>query len=107
MRKTKAVVGSPIATFYYIDRPDSERTVGLTGNCVWSRADREADACERHRCGFSRFVRISDSYVDKGDDRIVLKAGNDATITNRTGHHAHGAVVIGSERAARFRTKSA
>jgi polygalacturonase len=57
----------------------------------------------------SRFVRISDSYVDTGDDGIVLKAGKDAdglrvnrptehvTITNCTVHHAHGAVVIGSE----------
>ncbi len=57
----------------------------------------------------SRFVRISDCYVDTGDDGIVLKAGKDAdglrvnrptenvTITNCTVHHAHGAVVIGSE----------
>ncbi|HEV3202545.1 MAG TPA: glycoside hydrolase family 28 protein [Bryobacteraceae bacterium] len=57
----------------------------------------------------SRFVRISDSYIDTGDDGIVLKAGKDAdglrvnrptenvTITNCTVHHAHGAVVIGSE----------
>lgn len=57
----------------------------------------------------SRFVRISDSYIDTGDDGIVLKSGKDAdglrvnrptehvTITNCTVHHAHGAVVIGSE----------
>ena len=57
----------------------------------------------------SRFVRIADSYIDTGDDGIVLKAGKDAdglrvnrptehvTITNCTVHHAHGAVVIGSE----------
>jgi polygalacturonase len=57
----------------------------------------------------SRWVRISDSYIDTGDDGIVLKAGKDAdgmrvnrptenvTITNCTVHHAHGAVVIGSE----------
>lgn len=57
----------------------------------------------------SRFVHISDSYIDTGDDGIVLKAGKDAdglrvnrptehvTITNCTVHHAHGAVVIGSE----------
>jgi polygalacturonase len=57
----------------------------------------------------SRFVRISDSHIDTGDDGIVLKAGKDAdglrvnrptenvTITNCTVHHAHGAVVIGSE----------
>lgn len=57
----------------------------------------------------SRYVRISDSYVDTGDDGIVLKSGKDAdglrvnrptenvTITNCTVHHAHGAVVIGSE----------
>jgi polygalacturonase len=57
----------------------------------------------------SRFVRISDDYIDVGDDGIVVKAGKDAdglrvnrpsqdvTITNCTVHHAHGAVVIGSE----------
>jgi polygalacturonase len=63
----------------------------------------------------SRFVRISDSYVDTGDDGIVLKAGKDAdglrvnrptehvTIANCTVHHAHGAVVIGSETAGGIR----
>lgn len=63
----------------------------------------------------SRFVRISDSYVDTGDDGIVIKAGKDAdglrvnrptehvTITNCTVHHAHGAVVIGSETAGSIR----
>jgi polygalacturonase len=57
----------------------------------------------------SRFVQISDNYVDTGDDGIVIKAGKDVdglrvnrpsenvTITNCTVHHAHGAVVIGSE----------
>jgi len=57
----------------------------------------------------SRFVRISDDYIDTGDDGIVIKAGKDAdglrvnrpsedvTITNCTVHHAHGAVTIGSE----------
>ncbi|SPE42750.1 Glycoside hydrolase, family 28 [Candidatus Sulfopaludibacter sp. SbA3] len=57
----------------------------------------------------SRFVHISDDYIDTGDDGIVLKSGKDAdglrvnrptedvTITNCTVHHAHGAVVIGSE----------
>lgn len=57
----------------------------------------------------SRFVRISDDYIDTGDDGIVVKAGKDAdglrvnkpsehvAITNCTVHHAHGAVVIGSE----------
>lgn len=63
----------------------------------------------------SRFVRISDSYVDTGDDGIVLKSGKDAdgrrvnrptehvTISNCTVHHAHGAVVIGSETAGSIR----
>jgi polygalacturonase len=63
----------------------------------------------------SRFVRISDSYVDTGDDGIVIKSGKDAdglrvnrptehvTITNCTVHHAHGAVVIGSETAGSVR----
>ena len=57
----------------------------------------------------SRFVRISDDYIDTGDDGIVIKAGKDAdglrvdrpsenvTIANCTVHHAHGAVTIGSE----------
>jgi polygalacturonase len=57
----------------------------------------------------SRFVHISDDYIDVGDDGIVVKAGKDAdglrvnrpsedvTIVNCTVHHAHGAVVIGSE----------
>lgn len=59
----------------------------------------------------SRNVRISDSYIDTGDDGIVLKSGKDAdglrvnrptediSITNCTVHHAHGAVTIGSETA--------
>ena len=63
----------------------------------------------------SRYVRISDSYIDTGDDGIVLKAGKDAdglrvnrptehvTITNCTVHRAHGAVVIGSETAGSIR----
>ena len=57
----------------------------------------------------SRFVHISDDYIDTGDDGIVIKSGKDAdgrrvnrptedvTITNCTVHHAHGAVTIGSE----------
>jgi polygalacturonase len=63
----------------------------------------------------SRFVRISDDYVDTGDDGIVLKSGKDAdglrvnrptedvAVTNCTVHHAHGAVVIGSETAGSVR----
>lgn len=57
----------------------------------------------------SRNVRISDCYIDTGDDGIVLKSGKDAdgrrvnrpteniAISNCTVHHAHGAVTIGSE----------
>jgi polygalacturonase len=57
----------------------------------------------------SRFVRISDSFIDTGDDGIVLKSGKDAdgrrvnrptedvVVTNCTVHHAHGALTIGSE----------
>jgi polygalacturonase len=57
----------------------------------------------------SRNVRISDSYIDTGDDGIVIKSGKDAdgrrvnrptenvSITNVTVAHAHGAVAIGSE----------
>ncbi|HEX4066258.1 MAG TPA: glycoside hydrolase family 28 protein [Acidobacteriaceae bacterium] len=57
----------------------------------------------------SRFVRIFNDYIDTGDDGIVIKSGKDAdglrvnrpsediAIANCTVHHAHGAVVIGSE----------
>ena len=57
----------------------------------------------------SRNVRISDSYIDTGDDGIVIKSGKDAdgrrvnraseniSIANCTVHHAHGAVTLGSE----------
>jgi polygalacturonase len=57
----------------------------------------------------SRNVRISDCYIDTGDDGIVLKSGKDAdgrrvnrptenvSISNCTVHHAHGAVTLGSE----------
>jgi len=57
----------------------------------------------------SRNVRISNCYIDTGDDGIVVKAGKDAdglrvdrpseniAITNCTVHRAHGAVTIGSE----------
>jgi polygalacturonase len=57
----------------------------------------------------SRNVRISNCYIDTGDDGIVIKAGKDGdglrvnrpteniSITNCTVHRAHGAVTIGSE----------
>jgi polygalacturonase len=57
----------------------------------------------------SRNVRISNCYIDTGDDGIVIKAGKDAdglrvnrpseniTITGCTVHRAHGAVTLGSE----------
>lgn len=57
----------------------------------------------------SRFVRIANDSINTGDDGIVIKAGKDAeglrvdrpsediTISNCTVHHAHGAVVLGSE----------
>jgi len=57
----------------------------------------------------SRNVRISDCYIDTGDDGIVIKSGKDAdglrvnrpseniSITNCTVHRAHGAVTLGSE----------
>lgn len=57
----------------------------------------------------SRNVRISNCYIDTGDDGIVIKAGKDAdglrvnrpseniSIVNCTVHHAHGAVTLGSE----------
>ncbi len=67
----------------------------------------------------SRFVRISDDFIDTGDDGIVIKSGKDAdglrvnrpaedvTITNCTVHHAHGAVVIGSETSGSIRNIAA
>jgi polygalacturonase len=67
----------------------------------------------------SRFVHVSDDYIDVGDDGIVIKAGKDAdglrvnrpsenvTITNCTVHHAHGAVVIGSETSGSIRNVTA
>jgi polygalacturonase len=57
----------------------------------------------------SRNVRISNCYIDTGDDGIVIKAGKDGdglrvnrpseniTITGCNVHRAHGAVTIGSE----------
>lgn len=63
----------------------------------------------------SKNVRISDSYIDTGDDCIVLKSGRDAdgrrvnrptenvTITNCVTLHGHGSVVIGSETAGGLR----
>jgi len=57
----------------------------------------------------SRNIRISNCYIDTGDDGIVIKSGKDAdglrvdrpseniSIANCSVHHAHGAVTIGSE----------
>ena len=62
----------------------------------------------------SQDVRISNCYLDTGDDAICLKSGKDAdglrvnrptanvTITNCTVHHGHGAVVLGSETSGGF-----
>jgi len=62
----------------------------------------------------SQDVMISNCYLDTGDDGICLKSGKDAdglrvnrptanvTITNCTVHHAHGAVVLGSETSGGF-----
>jgi polygalacturonase len=59
----------------------------------------------------SRFVRVSDSYFDAGDDAICIKSGKDEegrevgrpseniTVTNCTVEHGHGGVVVGSETA--------
>ena len=57
----------------------------------------------------SRHIRISNCFIETGDDGIVIKSGKDAdglrvnrptedvTITNCTVRHAHGAVTLGSE----------
>ena len=59
----------------------------------------------------SSWIRISDCFIETGDDGIVIKAGKDAdglrvnkptdhvTITNCTIRRAHGAVTLGSETA--------
>ena len=57
----------------------------------------------------SSYIRISNCFIETGDDGIVIKSGKDAdgirvnkptehvTITNCTVREAHGAVTIGSE----------
>jgi polygalacturonase len=62
----------------------------------------------------SQDVRISNCYLDTGDDAICLKSGKDAdglrvnrptanvAITNCTVHRGHGAVVLGSETSGGF-----
>ncbi|QLG28825.1 glycoside hydrolase family 28 protein [Halorarum halophilum] len=57
----------------------------------------------------SQFVRISDTYINAGDDAICIKSGKDAegrevgrpasgiTVTNCTVEAGHGGIVIGSE----------
>ena len=57
----------------------------------------------------SRYVRISDTYINAGDDAICIKSGKDEegqeigrpasgiTVTNCTVEAGHGGVVIGSE----------
>ena len=64
----------------------------------------------------SRNVRISNCYIDTGDDGIVIKSGKDAdglrvnrpseniSISNCTVHRAHGAATIGSETSGWFAT---
>ncbi|WP_049917112.1 glycoside hydrolase family 28 protein [Halogeometricum pallidum] len=59
----------------------------------------------------SRFVRVSDTHIDAGDDAICLKSGKDeegrevgrptenVVVTNCTVEHGHGGVVVGSETA--------
>jgi polygalacturonase len=67
----------------------------------------------------SRFIKLSNDYIDTGDDGIVIKSGKDAdglrvnrptqdvAITNCTVHHAHGALTIGSETSGGVRNVSA
>jgi hypothetical protein len=57
----------------------------------------------------SRLVRITDTYINAGDDAICIKSGKDRegrevgepaeciTVANCTIEHGHGGVVIGSE----------
>lgn len=59
----------------------------------------------------SVFVRVSDTFIDAGDDAICIKSGKDEqgravdapaeniTVTNCTIKHGHGGIVIGSETA--------
>jgi polygalacturonase len=67
----------------------------------------------------SRNVRVSNCYIDTGDDGMVIKSGKDAdglrvnrpseniSITNCTVHRAHGAVTIGSETSGSVRNVTA
>jgi len=62
----------------------------------------------------SSFVRISDCFIETGDDGIVIDAGKDAdglrvdrptenvTVTNCTVRRVHGAVTLGSATAGGF-----
>ena len=57
----------------------------------------------------SRFVKLTNNYIDAGDEGLVIKSGKDrdglrvnrptenVTITNCTVHHAQSALAIGSE----------
>jgi polygalacturonase len=63
----------------------------------------------------SSYIRISDCFIETGDDGIVIKSGKDAdglrvnrptenvTITNCTVRRAHGAITLGSETAGGLR----
>ena len=63
----------------------------------------------------SSYVRISDTFINAGDDAICIKSGKDEqgrevgrpahniTVTNCTVKHGHGGIVIGSETAAGVR----
>ena len=79
--------------------------VTVTGISIRNPADSpNTDGINPESC---RNVRISDCYVDVGDDCIAIKAGTEATpdrvstenvtVTGCTMVHGHGGVVIGSE----------
>ncbi len=96
------IVGSPMWTIHIL----YSQNVVIRGVTVETYPGANTDGVD---IDSSRDVRISDSYFDTGDDGICLKSGKDAdglrvnrptediSITNCTVHHAHGAVVLGSE----------
>lgn len=102
------IVGSPMWVIHILYCSN----VTIRNVTVQSFPGRNADGMDIES---SSDVRISDSWLDTGDDSICIKSGRDAdgrrvnrptenlAITNCIVHHGHGAVVIGSETAGSVR----
>ena len=94
--------------------PVACENVGVRGLTIINPYDSpNTDGIDPESC---RGVRISDCYVDVGDDCIAIKAGTedcdrlipceDITITGCTMVHCHGGVVLGSEMSGSIRRVS-